>query len=142
MSGVRRAALPAATAAKRWHSTSVPVSGAGTEGQSEMKGIEQFAAEQNTLADRNPDQPGSGAQQEARRLYRELLREADKKLDPDVRDRLRGYIRGQYRVGAAVPRRQFSKIEWLLRQGRDQLNVLRRTDPLDPFNIHVPASNR
>ena len=109
-----------------------------TEGESEMKGIEQFAAEQNTLPERNPDLPGSGAQQQARRLYRLFLKESLRKLDPEVRNRMDRYIKSEFRKNATIPRTQFVKIEWLLRQGESQLNTLQNTDQFDGFNVYVP----
>eukprot|EP01063_Lacrimia_lanifica_P021407 TRINITY_DN28727_c0_g1_i1.p1 TRINITY_DN28727_c0_g1~~TRINITY_DN28727_c0_g1_i1.p1 ORF type:complete len:132 (+),score=11.10 TRINITY_DN28727_c0_g1_i1:49-444(+) len=114
--------------ARRWHSTE-------QRGREDLGSMEQFAAEQSSLPARDADRPGSGAQQAVRSLYRDFLRESQRKLDPDVRDRLEEYIRARFRADSAVPRRQFAKIEWMLRQGRDQLDVLRNTDPMDGFNL-------
>eukprot|EP01060_Flectonema_neradi_P000275 TRINITY_DN10192_c0_g1_i1.p1 TRINITY_DN10192_c0_g1~~TRINITY_DN10192_c0_g1_i1.p1 ORF type:complete len:141 (+),score=17.23 TRINITY_DN10192_c0_g1_i1:61-483(+) len=105
-------------------------------GEEEMQGIEQFAAEQSSLPARNPELRGSGVQQDVRQLYRDLLREANKKLDPEVRDRLQDYIKSEFAKNASLPRMQFSKIEWLIRQGKNNLDILRNTDPMDGFNTY------
>ena len=115
---------------RRYHSTST-----AAPGMDEMKGIEQFAAEQGSLPGRNPDLRGSGVQQEVRHLYRNLLKESNKKLDPEVRDRLQNYIKGEFKINSKLPRMQFSKIEWLIRQGKNNLEILQNTDPMDGFNV-------
>eukprot|EP00755_Sulcionema_specki_P002071 Sspe_Gene.118000::Locus_110451_Transcript_1_1_Confidence_1.000_Length_502::g.118000::m.118000/K18167/SDHAF1; succinate dehydrogenase assembly factor 1 len=113
---------------RRWH-TSTP--GA----PSTSRGIEQFTAAQQNLPARDPALPGSGAQQQVRRLYRSFLKEAEKKTNPADRERLRAYIRAQFRENASIPRTHFHRIEWLLHQAASQLDLLRQTDPDDGFHV-------
>ncbi|KAJ9436334.1 hypothetical protein DIPPA_03095 [Diplonema papillatum] len=119
----------------RWHGSHADDTGPG--GESELKAIEQFAAEQNTLPARDPSRRGSGAQQDARTLYKQLLRESLRKSDPQARQNLQEYIKAEFRRNAEMPKNQYNRIDWSLRRGKAHLEMLQNSNPADGFSVYA-----
>jgi succinate dehydrogenase assembly factor 1 len=66
----------------------------------------------------------SGLQRAALSLYRRFLR-AIREKGPEHRDALRAHVRAEFDKGRALPRRQTERIEFFLRRGERQLELLR-----------------
>lgn len=77
----------------------------------------------------------SGVQMDVLRLYRGLLREAQRRTDEATRLALAAYVRAQFRTHGAIPRKEVSQIEWHLHYGRTKLEELRAQKPTTRFNI-------
>ena len=79
----------------------------------------------------------SGLQKEILRLYKELLRTAQKKELP--RSSIEN-IRQRFRQRAEWPHRDIETIEAWLRQGRSQLEILQRPETKNVTVFRVPVS--
>ncbi|KAI9814109.1 MAG: hypothetical protein M1832_005997 [Thelocarpon impressellum] len=65
----------------------------------------------------------SGLQRDVLSLYRQCLRQAQKKPN-SVRSHFRDFARGEFRRHAGVDKKDFAAIEYLLRKGQRQLDIL------------------
>lgn len=77
----------------------------------------------------------SGVQLDVLSLYRGLMREANRRTDPESRDRLRTYVRAEFQQHKAIERKEIARIEWLLHYGRTRLEELQAQKPTTGFNI-------
>jgi succinate dehydrogenase assembly factor 1 len=76
----------------------------------------------------------SGLQQQVLSLYRDCLRAAGDKLSEQSRIVARQYVKDQFRRNSALSRSDFQRIEFLIRQGKKQLEVLGAPD-VDGFAV-------
>ena len=77
----------------------------------------------------------SGMQKEVLALYRQLWRAAGRKTDPAVCASIRAHIRAEFDTHRQIPRRSVDAIEWRLRNGRQQLELLQKSKPTDGFGM-------
>jgi hypothetical protein len=78
----------------------------------------------------------SGVQMEVLSLYRALLREANRRTDPGARERLRAYVRDDFKANAVeLQRRDVARIEWRLNYGRARLEELKAQKPSTGFGV-------
>jgi len=68
----------------------------------------------------------SAVQRDVLKLYRQFLKEV-RKREPGERDKLLSIIRDRFKQGKNIPRRDFDHIEYKIRYGYRQLEVLRNT---------------
>ncbi|KAM3136995.1 hypothetical protein pb186bvf_010908 [Paramecium bursaria] len=66
----------------------------------------------------------SPLQLEILKFYRQMLKFANTKVGPS-RDSLLVYIKGEFRKNQEIPKRQFRRIEYLLRQGQNRYAILK-----------------
>ncbi|KAA0147557.1 hypothetical protein FNF27_02403 [Cafeteria roenbergensis] len=76
----------------------------------------------------------SGLQRDVLALYRECLRAARAKPSADARQAGHEYVRAKFREHASIRRADFMRIEFLIRQGRKQLDMFGRPD-VDGFAV-------
>jgi succinate dehydrogenase assembly factor 1 len=77
----------------------------------------------------------SGMQIDVLSLYKSLLKEAQRRTDAASRVNLAAYIRGEFRDNMKLPRKEVSKIEWLVHRGRNKLEELQAQKPNTRFNV-------
>eukprot|EP00760_Papus_ankaliazontas_P004447 PhM_4_TR11897/c0_g1_i1/m.42709/K18167/SDHAF1; succinate dehydrogenase assembly factor 1 len=79
----------------------------------------------------------SGAQLAVIALFKDFIREANKRTDERSRRALLSHIRGEFKKGMCIPRREFVRIEWHMHMGRKKLEELKKSKPGDKFGMVV-----
>ena len=77
----------------------------------------------------------SGIQLDILSLYRGMLREARRRTNPAARANLHRYIQSEFRANRDVPRKEVSRIEWLLNYGRNKLEELQAQKANTGFSV-------
>ena len=75
----------------------------------------------------------SGQQKEVLQMYRDCLKEAWRMDDADTRQSLKLHIKHKFREHQNIPRKEVTKIEWLMHYGRTKLDELRAMKPNTKF---------
>eukprot|EP01027_Heterolobosea_sp_BB2_P012228 GEZU01017737.1.p2 GENE.GEZU01017737.1~~GEZU01017737.1.p2 ORF type:complete len:146 (-),score=30.30 GEZU01017737.1:177-614(-) len=78
----------------------------------------------------------SGLQKQVLSLYKSLLRAANTK-EPEKREDLKTYIRSEFRQNMTLPKNEVMRIEWLVANGKNQLEILnsKQTDGITIMTI-------
>eukprot|EP00741_Cyanophora_paradoxa_P015291 tig00000194_g14760.t1 len=79
----------------------------------------------------------SGLQKQVLQLYRLTLRAAEAK-DASSRSALKDFIRSEFRRQASIPKTEVTRIEFMLRRGKKQLETLQQPS-ITGFSIVQPS---
>ncbi|KAG6540908.1 hypothetical protein Mapa_017702 [Marchantia paleacea] len=69
----------------------------------------------------------SGIQKQVLSLHRSLLRAARAKA-PETREHIEQFVKVEFRKNAAIDKKNYQQIEYLIRRGQKQLEMLRTSD--------------
>ncbi|KAL2634348.1 hypothetical protein R1flu_005827 [Riccia fluitans] len=76
----------------------------------------------------------SGLQRQVLSLHRSLLRAAREK-PPDTREQIEKFVKQEFQKNAAIEKKNFQHIEYLIRRGHKQLEMLRSSDGFSVVNF-------